>query len=304
MVKYILGIPIPDNLKEPVVHNCSNGIVLNEIKPYRKEDGSIQKIDYYQAGEIVKRVIYSDSDVSEIQHFQDEKLKVKQLFDEGVLKSEYYYKPTGELNYYLVYEYKLDKISAIEQSIGLSKRRVEFKYDFMGRISERTIYSDKKSKIAQRYFYDAMDRINGYEDGSYQLFVEKFTQDNKLLTYKITDKIKNEIVINNKYIGNVYKETSISVNGEETIRKDINYVDNIMTKKPTNNIDDLDLIIAGLYNDKQQESSITTRRDSAELENRLDSNLVNIIEYKSKVRPLPIALRKRVMYQRSLESHG
>ena len=147
-----------------------------------------------------------------------------------------------------------------------------------------------------------MDRISGYDDENYSLFVEKFTKDNKLHTYRITDKMKNEIVVTNNFYGDNYVESKVSVNGLNTVVKDINYVDNIMTKKPTQSMDDLDLIIAKLFN--ESETSVSTRRSASGLEERLDSNLVNIIEYKSKVRPLPIALRKRLLYQQSLESHG
>ena len=303
MVKYVCGIPIPEEFKETEFPAANI-----EVKPVKRvetvynPDGTILSVDYYSDGNIDKRVIYNDSSVSEIQRYKDGKISSKQIYKEDILNSEYVYKNTGELACFLEYEYKLNRISAINQTLGLNKRRVELKYDFMDRITGRKIYFDDKLALTQHYFYDAMDRISGYDDENYSLFVEKFTKDNKLHTYRITDKMKNEIVVTNNFYGDNYVESKVSVNGSNTVVKDINYVDNIMTKKPTQSMDDLDLIIAKLFN--EPESAGSTKRTSSKLEDRLDSNLVNIIEYKTKVRPLPIALRKRVLYQQSLESHG
>ncbi len=303
MVKYICGIPIPEEFKETDFQTVNIEVKpVEHVETVYNPDGTILSVDYYNDEGLNKRVFYDEFSVIEIRYYREGKIDYKQLFKDDVLVSEYFYKKTGEVSSVLEYEYKLDRISGINQILCLSKRRIELKYDFMDRIIGRKVYFDDKIALTQHYVYDAMDRISGYDDENYSLFVEKFTKDNKLHTYRITDKMKNEIVITNNFYDNKYVESKVSVNGVDKVVKDINYVDNIMTKKPTQSMDDLDLIISKLFNDSEVTGA--TKRSSAGLEERLDSNLVNIIEYKTKVRPLPIALRKRLMYQQSLESHG
>ena len=115
--------------------------------------------------------------------------------------------------------------------------------------------------------------------------------------------MKNEVIVTNNFEDKNYIDTEISVNGSKKNVKDTSYLENVIMKKPTKNMEELDLIIAKLY-DKEPEFSMLTKRPSAEPEERLESNLVNIIEYKTKSKPLPIALRKRALYQQYLELHG
>lgn len=305
MVKYVCGVAIPDEFNEIVFETpIISESPVKKIKTVSDPNGSISSIEYYKNNILDKKIIYRNSFVEQVLNYNDGKIYSKQFVNDGLINSEYFYKKTGELDYILEYEYLLNKISAINQTFGLIKRRAVFKYDFMDRISERIYYCNNKLLIDQHYFYDGMGRVSGYKDKNCELFVEKFTKDNKLHTYKITDKMDNEIIIINNFYGNDYIETKVSVNGVSTIVNDINYVDNIMTRKPTQSMDELDLIIAKLFSEKEQGNSLSTKRSGNEPEARLESNLVNIIEYKSKIRPLPIALRKRVLYQQSLESHG
>lgn len=303
MAEYVCGIHVPEEFKETeFIVTDINVKPVKRVETVYNSDGTILSVDYYEDEYLERKVFYEGSSVSEIRYYKEGKIDFKQVFRDDVLVSEYFYKASGEISFSLEYEYKLGKIFAVSQILGLNKRKVELKYDFLDRITGRNIYFDDKLVLTQHYFYDAMGRISAYDDENYSLLVEKFTKDNKLHRYRITDKMKHEIVITNNFDNGNYVDSKVSVNGLNTIVKDINYVDNIMTKKPTKSMDDLDLIISKLFNG--QESSVSTKRSSSELEDRLDSNLVNIIEYKTKVRPLPIALRKRLMYQQFLKSHG
>lgn len=50
------------------------------------------------------------------------------------------------------------------------------------------------------------------------------------------------------------------------------------------------------------ENSSTTRRASSNIESRIDSALVGLIEQRMQTKALPLALRKRLMYQRAISA--
>lgn len=61
---------------------------------------------------------------------------------------------------------------------------------------------------------------------------------------------------------------------------------------------DLDLIISDLFSNDNVVPM--PRRETAAVENRMDSALANLIENKIQTKALPLALRKRLMYQRAV----
>ena len=300
MAEQFCGITIPEDFKnilpshsKPELHN------MNEAEIIRDNDGNINRVNYYSNDGASKQVYYNGDYISEIRYFYDGILYKKQIYKDEKLVTEYFYKKTGELSYCLEYEYKLHKISALTRTYGFNKRRVELNYDQFDRISERTILVNNINFLTQYYSYDALDRIIGYRDDNYRVFVEQFTRNNELQTYKITDKMNNIVVVNNRFDENYYTETELTVNNKTIIVKNKNYVDNVMIKKPTQNMDDLDLILSNLYNQKQEFNC--TRRTSAKLDERLNSGVANLIEFKSNTKVLPLALRKRLLYQQSLK---
>ena len=50
------------------------------------------------------------------------------------------------------------------------------------------------------------------------------------------------------------------------------------------------------------EASSTTRRASGNIESRIDSALAGLIEQRMQTKALPLALRKRLMYQRAISA--
>lgn len=59
---------------------------------------------------------------------------------------------------------------------------------------------------------------------------------------------------------------------------------------------DIDVIISRLFSD---ECSVV-KREKSNLQACSDSALVNLIDYKIQTKSLPLALRKRLMYQRAV----
>lgn len=61
---------------------------------------------------------------------------------------------------------------------------------------------------------------------------------------------------------------------------------------------DLDLIMANLF----MEEAPVVKRESASINSRTDSALANLIDEKIQTKALPLALRKRLMYQRAMQA--
>ena len=66
--------------------------------------------------------------------------------------------------------------------------------------------------------------------------------------------------------------------------------------------DDLDLIIADLFLESNNILTIPTRITFSNIDLRVESTLDEIIETKIQTKGLPLALRKRLMYQRAATS--
>lgn len=66
---------------------------------------------------------------------------------------------------------------------------------------------------------------------------------------------------------------------------------------------ELDLIISSLFNVSSGEIS-GTRRASTNFDNRMDSALSSHISEKIQTKALPLALRKRLLYERAISEKG
>ncbi len=305
MARDYFGITIPEEFKRilPSEIECEQ-FGLNDTEVIRDSSGLITAVNYYKDEIISRQVLYEGNIISEIRDFCNGVLIKKRVFKEEILAAEYFYKKNGELMYLQEYEYQLDKISALTRICGLHKRRAEFKYDQLDRISLRTVFIDNKLCLSQHYIYDALNRIIGYEDDNYKVFVESFSSNNELRLYRITDKLNNEVIVKNRFSQEGYEDTELVINGTSKIVSNIQYVDNVMIKKPTENMDELDLIISKLFNQTTPQNLGSTQRAAATAEERLKSNLVNLIEYKSRVKVLPLALRKWLLYEQAVNASG
>lgn len=66
--------------------------------------------------------------------------------------------------------------------------------------------------------------------------------------------------------------------------------------------DALDLLSLDLFGDNDIGLVRPTRRKNAEINYRLDSTLVELISERVKMKAVPLAMRKRLMYERALAS--
>ena len=105
--------------------------------------------------------------------------------------------------------------------------------------------------------------------------------------------MNNEISVINHFNADGYKKTDISLNGHTISITDRSYVDNIMLKKPYTSEDDLDLIISKMLNNNTSEFK-TTRTKTDSLDDMINCSIQS--------RTLPISIRKRLLYNMSLNA--
>ena len=206
---------------------------------------------------------------------------------------KFIFQTNGYLSYSLEYDYnrKNQLVSICKKRSGTELLAL-YKYDDLNRIVCRKLYKNSEHINEQHYKYDILDRIIEYQDDNQHIVVNKISLNNELLSYVIIDRMGNKIVVENLYSSSTYKETNISLNGHSTTIKDTSYVDNIMLKRPYANENDLDLIIANLFN--EEKVSPTKREAHSEI------NAMDVIDSNIQYRTLPISMRKRLLLERAI----
>ena len=263
------------------------------VKFIKKIDGKLDYAAHYSdTGELVKKVYYEGSRIKKIQHFSNNILYMDEEYSDDLIVRKIKYSKDKTILSKTGYTYnRNNKITSIRKTKSGNTFSVEYGYDELERVNRRIVSYNHEIVKEQKYRFDILDRIVEYSDNNQTIRVQKISPDNKLIYYSITDKIGNEITIINNFFCSEYQKTEVTLNGHKIELVDKNYVDNIMLKKPYATEDDLDLIISNLFNEKTE---YTTKRTS--LSDTADSIIDNTIT----ARALPISLRKRVLYNMSL----
>ena len=127
---------------------------------------------------------------------------------------------------------------------------IVYDYDDLGRVNSRTVFKNNKIIFSQKYYFDILDRISEYKDNYFRVYIFKISDDQKLLYYRITDIIGNEISVENIMTENLYQNTNITLNGHSCIIYDKKYLENKILVKPDVSIDDMDLCISYLLGEQ------------------------------------------------------
>ncbi len=288
-------LSVPAELSDYYVTNAINGeskstdkfqsnVIIN-----RDSLGQISSVKYLTPeNEISKEIFYNFEQVCKIKYYRNGVLYSTEEYNNDTIVQKSIFLTSGILSHKYNYEYNKKK-----QIISICKKKqdteilVVYKYDDFDRVSSRKIYLNYEKILEQNYIYDILDRIIEYKDNNQRIVVKKMNNKNALLSYEITDKMNNNIFINNEIIECGYICTHISVNGHNSIVKDYSYVDNVMLKKPYTSEDDLDLIIANLFS--KSPSKIEKNKNLDKLSN-------DIINREIEIKVLPISIRKRVLY--------
>ena len=275
------------NLTEPDVEVE----LMSEVEVNRDLRGRILSVNYYSPNqELIKQKFYHGMSVSYINYYSQNRLCSKEEYDEDRLVTKTVYHKNGSMAYEIKYEYEKAKLSHISKRTSENEIVIKYVYDELDRIISRKIYLDNRPVSEQKYNYDILDRIKEYKDENQRIVVKNVSAKNELLSYSITDKIGNEIEINNHFTEYGYTDTEITLNGHSITVNDTSYVDNVMLKKPYASDDDLDLIISSLM--KHSMPSVV-RTDSMDVLNRKSMGL---IDKNIQIKTLPISIRKRVLF--------
>ena len=286
---------INDNTEHPIKEvNTDFGVKL-----IKDDKGNLIHAAYYsESGELLKKIFYDGPTVSSIEHYRYNLLCSIEKYNNGKItrktKFNRFRKPICIVNY----EYnRKDQITAIRKFANDNRYEVEYGYDELMRVNSRIIKVNNNIVTEQRYRYDILDRIVEYKDENQTITVKKLNPKNELLSYSITDKVGNTIIIINKYLCSDYIGTEIELNGHKTTVCDKSYVDNIMLKKPFTSEDDLDLVMSKMiYKNNHERTSniapITKRTSNTDITNVVINENINI-----STKPLPISMRKLRLLQ-------
>lgn len=271
----------PDNAEENL--NFSS-----DIEVVRNSNGKISSLKLYSPDkELIKTLCYENSKIVLVNHFRQNLLYSSDRYNNELLIEKNVYRRNGALAYTINYEYNREKrLNRICKKALNRELLVGYRYDSFGRIIEKNISFNGKQRTKQEYSYDVLDRIVEYKDTKQKILVNKISQNNELISYTITDRISNVISVENHFADCGYICTTLVVNGHSTSVNDASYVDNVMLKKPFATEDDLDIIISNLF----------TGMDTATQRAGCYSNAMDIINNNIENRALPIALRKRALY--------
>lgn len=264
----------------------------------RDKRGRIISANFYSdENELYKQVFFDGDEITAVNYYSNDRLIRKDIFDKNYLAAKQIYKTDGTLAYKIYYSYnQTHQIISICKQSSKKEILVTYAYDSIDRIISRNIYLNSILQTEQHYRYDALNRVVEYKDENQKIYVRSISQKNELLSYSITDRIDNEIVITNHFTATGYVDTEFVLNGHCTTVKDTRYVDNVMLRKPFTSEDDLDLIISNLYNSSDTIITRPTQETSA------TKNAMSLIDKNIELRVLPISIRKRVLYNIALKS--
>lgn len=286
-------VSIPQELfqfKNPSnVELASFGTGTNGVRIVEGRNGIVEHVDYYFAsGELVKQIYYAASSISHIKHFRDNILYQEEHYSDEKLVSRGTFDKSGNLICGVAYEYnRQGNIIRIKKSQGGSTYSFSYGYDELMRVNARSISHNSKNIFNQKYHFDILDRVVEYEDDCQKISVDKMTPKGELISYKIIDKIgNNNISIENNLVENYYIDTEITLNGHKAKKVSRSYMDNIYLKRPYTTEEDIDLVIANLFNSQH---ALTKRTTNADIVN-------NVIANNIERRAIPISIRKRLLY--------
>lgn len=262
-----------------------NIAISSNIEVVRNNEGKISSLRFYSSDkELIKSLCYDNSKIIRINYYRQNLLYSSDIYNGEFLIEKNVYNKNGSIAYTISIEYNKEKHPGrISKKILNMEFFVGYKYDTFGRIVEKNICLNGKETTKQEYRYDVLDRVVEYKDKKIKIQVNKISSNNELINYTITDRMGNVISVENHFADCGYICTTLMVNGHTTSINDLTYVDNIMLKKPLASEDDLDLIISDLFTNMDMTTG--RNRNTTEL---IDQNIEN--------RALPIALRKRALY--------
>ncbi len=292
--KKILDTVINCEDKENGLFTISSQAVLNRDARGRLVSAGFYNVD----NELYKQVFFNGDNIESINYYRNDRLTCREFYEANKVCSKYLYKKDGSCVYEYHYGYDaLNRTNSICRKCLNNEVLAAYEYDSIDRIISRKIYLNKDLILNQSYGYDVLNRVTEYSDENQTIFVSGISNKNELLSYTITDKMENKIIITNHFTCTGYLNTEYTLNGHSVTVVDKSFVDNIMLKKPVSNEDDLDLIISGLCNNSRVNSCLPMEKESVAVHNSM-----SLIDKNIELKILPISIRKRVLYNIAMKS--
>lgn len=260
----------------------------SDVQIVKGKDGTIEHVDYWNNGtELLKQIYYEGSAISKIKYFRNNILYQEERYSENKVVSRGTYNKDKILISGVAYHYdRQERIIKIEKSRGNNTYSVDYGYDELGRVNSRIVSYNSSNIVEQKYRFDILDRVVEYKDNRQIISVDKISSKGELISYSITDKMGNVVSIVNNLIESCYIDTDITLNGHKTTKVCRSYMDNVFLKKPYTTEDDLDLVIANLFNSQHAVTKRTSDNDISQ----------GVIKNSIEARVLPISIRKRLLY--------
>ena len=298
MSSEICGIRLPKALEEYEILNgdakispvapCNENI-NSDVRVNRDSRGRILSIGYYSAcGELEKLVFYSGMSITRINYYKGDRLCKVENFENEKVVNKIVYKRDGQIAFEIDYKFADENLIEINKNVNGSRFIIGYKYDDLDRIVKRSVFVNGEKRTVQEYSYDVLNRIKSYKDENQEIVVQNISTKNELISYVITDRIGNDINIENHFTECGYVSTDMVLNGHGITVSDTSYVDNVMLKKPNATDEDLDLIIANLFK-AEPKAETNTFSDSVEKKS------MGLIDQNIQTRTLPISIRKRLL---------
>ena len=298
MSSEICGIRLPKALEEYEILNgdakispvvpCNENI-NSDVRVNRDSRGRILSVGYYSAwGELEKLVFYSGMSITRINYYKGDRLCKVENFENEKVVNKIVYKKDGQIAFEIDYKFADENLIEINKNVNGSRFIIGYKYDDLDRIVKRSVFVNGEKRTVQEYSYDVLNRIKSYKDENQEIVVQNISTKNELISYTITDKIGNNINVENHFTECGYVSTDMVLNGHGITVSDTSYVDNVMLKKPNATDEDLDLIIANLFK-AEPKAETNTFSDSVEKKS------MGLIDQNIQTSTLPISIRKRLL---------
>ena len=256
-------------------------------------DGKTKTISYTSKSKnFVKKVKYNHDTSYQVQHLFNGNLLFCIDYKQEKMVKKTVYDKKGTVKSTTNYEYdNFDRLVNIQRLQNSEDIIIKYAYDDLDRIKSKIILRNYNIIDKQVFIYDFFNRVVEYNDSNKKITVKEFLNEDTLISYEIIDAMNKSIIINNKFNDDKYQYTNITIDSITKCVNDKKYLQNIMLEQPKATEDDLDYVVARIFNENL---SLTNKK----LEDATDKTIQNNI----KTLVLPISMRKHLLYQ--IASHA
>ena len=286
-----IGVPIPIELNSEFndvnshVATYLNCEIKNKplVRATRNEEGLYNCVEYYNPDKTLsKKIYYKYGNITKLEKYKNGILIYTKEYnsDNNKLELITYFSSSKEVLSKIKFKYTRDnRIKGITKIFDNEIYSIEYSYDALYRVNSRIIKVNNKIIDEEKFKFDIFERIVEYQNNNISIYILERRKNLQLCKYKIIDNEGNELFIHNKFNEKEdYINTEVILNGQKTVTKNVQYLDNKYLKNPYTSPEDLELIISRYTN----ETLFINNSD----------NLLDFCKNKNENNILPITIRK------------